>query len=131
MYRSSYGPTVDGLQKPEIIASSIWVPAPILPGTPTAQQADLLAKLDRSDDAVLHEIIHENPGIDPELDAAFDRPVHSIRQIIALKIRRENVINKNYKYVDGTSFAAPIVSSVCAQISRRTHRSRRPRSSEF
>jgi serine protease AprX len=116
MYRSSYGPTVDGLQKPEIIASSIWVPAPILPGTPTAQQAEMLAKLDRSDDAALHEIIRANPGIDPELDAASDRPVHSIRQIIALKIRRENVINKNYKYVDGTSFAAPIVSSVCAQI---------------
>jgi serine protease AprX len=33
-----------------------------------------------------------------------------------LKIRRENVITKNYKYVDGTSFSAPIVSSVVAQI---------------
>ena len=41
MYRSSYGPTIDGLQKPEIIAPSIWVPAPILPNTPTAQQAEL------------------------------------------------------------------------------------------
>jgi len=99
-----------------VIASSIWVPAPILPGTPTAQQAELLARLDKLDDAALHETIRDNPGIDPELDAAIDRPVHSIRQIIALKIRRENVINKNYKYVDGTSFSAPIVSSVCAQL---------------
>lgn len=116
MYRSSYGPTIDGLQKPEVIASSIWVPAPILPGTPTAQQAALLHTLDQSDDSLLHEIIRENAGVDPELDAALDRPVHSIRQIIELKIRRENVINKNYKYVDGTSFAAPIVSSVVAQM---------------
>jgi len=116
MYRSSYGPTIDGLQKPEVIASSIWVPAPILPGTPTAQQAELLELLDKSDDASLHEIIRDNPGIDPELDAAFDRPVHAIRQIIALKLVRENVINRHYKYVDGTSFAAPIVSSVCAQM---------------
>ena len=116
MYRSSYGPTIDGLQKPEVIASSIWVPAPILPGTPTAQQAALLEVLDKSDDAALYEIIRENRGIDPELDAALDRPIHSIRQIIALKLVRENVINKHYKYVDGTSFAAPIVSSVCAQI---------------
>ena len=46
MYRSSYGPTMDGLQKPEIIAPSIWVPAPILPDTPTAQQAALLDDLD-------------------------------------------------------------------------------------
>ena len=58
----------------------------------------------------------ENQGIDGELDAALDRPVHSIRQIITLKIHRENVITGNYKYVDGTSFAAPIVSSVIAQM---------------
>ena len=116
MYRSSYGPTIDGLQKPEVIASSIWIPAPILPGTPTAQQAELLEKLDKSPDAELHAIIRENPRVDAELDAALDRPVHSIRQIITLKIRRENVITKNYKYVDGTSFSAPIVSSVAAQM---------------
>lgn len=116
MYRSSYGPTLDGLQKPELIAPSIWIPAPILPNTPTAQQAALLEKLDKSADNELHEIIRENPGVDGELDAALDRPVHSIRQIIALKIRRESVITKNYKYVDGTSFAAPIVSSVAAQM---------------
>ena len=116
MYRSSYGPTVDGLQKPEVIASSIWVPAPILPNTPTAQQAELLERLDRSGDDELHAIIRANEGIDAELDAAADRPVHSIRQIITLKIRRENVITKNYKYVDGTSFSAPIVSSVVAQM---------------
>ncbi len=116
MYRSSYGPTVDGLQKPEVIASSIWIPAPILPGTPTAQQAELLDKLDKNADIDLHKIIRANSGIDAELDAALDRPVHSIRQIITLKLTRENVITKHYKYVDGTSFAAPIVSSVAAQM---------------
>lgn len=116
MYRSSYGPTIDGLQKPEVIAPSIWVPAPILPNTPTAQQASLLETLDKSSDAELHAIIEANPGIDGELDAALDRPAHSIRQIIILKIRRENVITKHYKYVDGTSFSAPIVSSLIAQM---------------
>ncbi len=116
MYRSSYGPTVDGLQKPEVIASSIWVPAPILPNTPTAQQAELLETLDQSDDELLHALIRNNSGLDPDLDAALDRPVHSIRQIITLKIGRENVISKHYKYVDGTSFSAPIVSSVAAQM---------------
>ncbi|HTK27726.1 MAG TPA: S8 family serine peptidase [Pyrinomonadaceae bacterium] len=116
MYRSSYGPTLDGLQKPEVIAQSIWVPAPILPNTPTAQQAQLLEKLDKASDDDLHSIIKANAGVVDELDAALDRPVHSIRQIITLKIRRENVITKDYKYVDGTSFAAPIVSSVAAQM---------------
>jgi serine protease AprX len=116
MYRSSYGPTIDGLQKPEIIAPSIWIPAPILPGTPTANQAALLEKLDRANDEELHDILRENPNIDADLDAALEHPVHIIRQIVTLKIRRENVITKNYKYVDGTSFSAPIVSSVIAQM---------------
>ncbi len=116
MYRSSYGPTLDGLQKPEIIAPSIWVPAPILPDTPTAQQAALLDALDKANDAELHKIIEANPNLEPELDAALDRPVHVLRQIVALKRRDENVITRHYKYVDGTSFAAPIVSSVVAQM---------------
>jgi serine protease AprX len=116
MYRSSYGPTLDGLQKPEIIAPSIWIPAPILPDTPTAQQAALLDVLDKAEDRNLHRIIEANPNLEPELDAALDRPVHVLRQIIALKLRDENVITRHYKYVDGTSFAAPIVSSVVAQM---------------
>lgn len=116
MYRSSYGPTFDGLQKPELIAPSIWVPAPILPNTPTAQQADLLETLDKADDAELHAIIEAHPDLEPDLDAALDRPAYMIRQIIALKLQQESVINKNYKFVDGTSFAAPIVSSIAAQM---------------
>ena len=123
MYRSSYGPTVDGLQKPEVIAPSIWVPAPILPNTPTAQEAELLKELDGASDSQLHEIVRSHPGVDAELDAAIDRPVHSIRQIITLKMRRENVITKYYKYVDGTSFSAPIVSSVVAADDRSRSRS--------
>ena len=116
MYRSSYGPTLDGLQKPEIIAPSIWVPAPILPNTPTAQQAALLDVLDKAEDAELYSIIEANPNLEPDLDAALEHPSHIIRQIIALKLRDESVITRHYKFVDGTSFAAPIVSSVVAQM---------------
>ena len=116
MYRSSYGPTLDGFQKPEIIAPSIWVPAPILPDTPTANQAALLEVLDKAEDEDLHEIIRLNPNIEPELDAALDHPAYVIRQITALKLHHENLITRHYKYVDGTSFSAPIVSSVIAQM---------------
>lgn len=116
MYRSSYGPTLDGLQKPEVIAPSIWIPAPILPNTPTANQANLYDTLDHATDDELHEIIRDNSGVDDELDAALDRPAYMLRQIVALKLRREAVITKHYKYVDGTSFAAPIVSSIAAQM---------------
>ncbi len=114
MYRSSFGPTLDGFQKPEIIAPSIWVPAPILPNTPTAKEAALLEVLDKARDEDLHSIIRVNPGVVKELDSALDNPVYALRQIISLHLRDENVITRYYKYVDGTSFSAPIVSSVIA-----------------
>ncbi|MBC7798976.1 MAG: S8 family serine peptidase, partial [Pyrinomonadaceae bacterium] len=39
---------------------------------------------------------------------------YALRQLIALKIREEAVITRHYKYVDGTSFSAPIISSLIA-----------------
>jgi serine protease AprX len=114
MYRSSYGPTIDGLQKPEVIAPGIWVAGPILPNTPTADQAHLYAELDNADDDVLREIIVLHQGVDKELDASKDLPVSLLRQLITIKLREGNVINQYYKFVDGTSFAAPIVSSIVA-----------------
>ncbi|HMJ26935.1 MAG TPA: S8 family serine peptidase, partial [Pyrinomonadaceae bacterium] len=114
MYRSSYGPTIDGLQKPELIAPGIWVPAPILPHTPTAEEAELYSKLDAADDDEVRVILNENAGLDQDLDQASSLPLPLLRQLVTIKLREGNVINPNYKYVDGTSFAAPIVSSIVA-----------------
>jgi serine protease AprX len=114
MYRSSYGPTIDGLQKPEIIAPGIWVAAPILPGTPTADQARLSAELNGAPDAELRGIIDSYQGVDKDFDEARDLPVPLLRQLITIKLREGNVINQHYKYVDGTSFASPIVASIAA-----------------
>lgn len=114
MYRSSYGPTFDGLQKPELIAPGIWVPAPILPHTPTAEEAALYHQLDSAADEELHRIIIEHSTVDKDLRDAIMLPVPLLRQLISIKLSEGSVITKNYKYVDGTSFAAPIVSSVVA-----------------
>ena len=114
MYRSSYGPTVDGLQKPEVIAPGIWVPAPILPHTPTSEQVKLLSLLDDTADAELHAVIEAHAGVDQDLDEARELPAYLLRQLIMIKLREENVITSHYKYVDGTSFASPIVASIVA-----------------
>jgi serine protease AprX len=114
MYRSSYGPTVDGLQKPELIAPGIWVAGPILPHTPTAIEAHLYAELDAAADDELNDIILSHAGVDKDLDEARDLSVPLLRQLISIKLREGNVINQHYKFVDGTSFAAPIVSSIVA-----------------
>lgn len=114
MYRSSYGPTIDGLQKPEVIAPGIWVAAPILPHTPTAGEAQLYATLDSSSDEELRNVLVSYQGVDRDLDEARDLPVPLLRQLITIKLREGNVINKHYKFVDGTSFASPIVASIVA-----------------
>jgi serine protease AprX len=114
MYRSSYGPTIDGLQKPEVIAPGIWVAAPILPHTPTAEEAELYSKLYAAPDEELRAIIESNVGLDQDLDEASSLRLPLLRQLITIKLREGNVINQHYKYVDGTSFAAPIVSSIIA-----------------
>src|SRR6266550_6527812 len=114
MYRSSYGPTRDGLQKPEVIAPGIWVAAPILPHTPTAEEAELYSKLNAVADEDLRALIESHAGLDKDLDETSSLPIPLVRQLITLKLREGNVINQHYKYVDGTSFAAPIVSSIVA-----------------
>jgi serine protease AprX len=114
MYRSSYGPTIDGLQKPEVIAPGIWVAAPILPRTPTAEEAEFYSLLDQTANDELTIAIDQHAGTDKDLDEARDLPVPLLRQLITIKLREGNVINQHYKYVDGTSFAAPIVSSIVA-----------------
>jgi serine protease AprX len=114
MYRSSYGPTIDGLQKPEVIAPGIWVAGPILPHTPTADAAHLYAELDAAADDELRDIILSHTGVDKQLDEARDLTVPLLRQLITIKLREGNVINEHYKFVDGTSFAAPIVASIAA-----------------
>lgn len=116
MYRSSYGPTIDGLQKPEIIAPGIWVAAPILPATPTADEAHLCSELDAGADDDLRAIIDAHAGLDKDFDEARDLPVPLLRQLITIKLREGNVISQHYKYVDGTSFASPIVASIAACI---------------
>jgi serine protease AprX len=114
MYRSSYGPTIDGLQKPEVIAPGIWVAAPILPHTPTAEEAHVYSELDAAPDEELRALIESHTGVDKDLDEAKELPVPLLRQLITIKLHEGNVINQFYKYVDGTSFAAPIVSSSIA-----------------
>ena len=114
MYRSSYGPTIDGLQKPEVIAPGIWVAAPILPHTPTADEAHLYAELDAAADDELSTIIGSHKGVDKVLDEARELAPPLLRQLITIKLQEGNVINQHYKFVDGTSFASPIVASIVA-----------------
>jgi serine protease AprX len=115
-YQSSYGPTIDGLQKPELVAPSIWLAAPLLPGTESAQQAGLYSLLLQTQDRHLGEVLGNHRGIDETLDNASQLAPQLIRQLVSMKYHDQNVISESYKHVDGTSFASPIVASIAAQM---------------
>lgn len=116
MYRSSYGPTIDGLQKPEVIAPAIWLAAPILPDTTVASQARLLIELGRANDEEIPAIMNQGHGIDTTLDSLRGGRTEEIRDAVRQLMADNNVISADYKHVDGTSFAAPITSSIVAQM---------------
>src|SRR5207249_7480830 len=80
----------------------------------TAEEAELYSKLDLTPDKELRALIAQYRGVDKDLDEAADLRIPLLRQLISIKLREGNVINQHYKYVDGTSFAAPIVSSIVA-----------------
>jgi serine protease AprX len=90
-YHSSYGRTEDALMKPELVAHAIWIAAPILPGSQENEEARALY-------------------------ASAKKAVSSMEESIRQRIRATKYISGDYMHVDGTSFSAPIVCSVAAQL---------------
>lgn len=116
LYRSSFGPTVDGLLKPEVIAPAAWVVAPILVGTDQEAKAATLFELVETVDAALPArvaTLGRAAGLEPGLERK--KPAE-IRAAIDTAVRAAKFVSPKYQHVDGTSFATPIVSSVVAQM---------------
>ncbi len=85
LWHSNYGETAGNAPKPELVAPSLWVVAPVLPGTEVAGEArDLFTRRAAGD-----------PGVEE-------------------RIRQTKLVTPYYQHVEGTSFAAPLVASVVA-----------------
>lgn len=116
LYHSNFGVTADGTVKPEIIAPAMWVAAPILPGTAFFEKAEALSLLDAAPD-------YQLPGLARELEEKAELPeaivvsdVATIRKFVESAMKSQKIVAAHYQHVDGTSFAAPIVASVVAQM---------------
>jgi len=94
-------PSSHGGGKPDLLAPAAWVPAPMVPGTLEAREAHALYDLL----TVLEEMSLEPSAKDDDLLA-----------VIGERIVKQKFIARDYQHVDGTSFAAPIVASVAAQM---------------
>jgi serine protease AprX len=117
LYHSAYGITVDGLMKPELCAHAIWIAAPILPGTKEQLEAAALYDLINTSDDKLVKVVRKM-STDVNLDFAVyaSNDVTFIREAIIKRIQTCKYISPHYMHVDGTSFAAPIVCSLVAQM---------------
>jgi len=114
-YCSNYGLTADGLMKPEIIAPAMWVAAPILPGTASYEMAEKLSRLVSAPDYALARTARELWDGDAPPELLAGRP-EEIRAAVERLLRENRVVATHYQHADGTSFAAPVVSSLVAQM---------------
>lgn len=116
LYCSSYGWTADGLQKPEILAPAIWVAAPILPLTPEYRRAQALSELAAAPDYKLPALA-EKLSVEAGLfDGIQERGAEIIRATVEQQLITNKIVATHYQHVDGTSFAAPLVASLIAQM---------------
>jgi serine protease AprX len=130
LYWSSYGQTADGIIKPELIAPAMWIAAPMIPGTESYERAEALSQIAHAPDYMLHSIAQlvDQPGmvlsnLASELwrkadmaESLLGEPPETIRALAELRLKDSRIVAAHYQHVDGTSFAAPIVASVAAQM---------------
>ncbi|MEP6911833.1 MAG: S8 family serine peptidase [bacterium] len=116
LYHSNFGGTADGTVKPEIVAPAMWVAAPILPGTAMYERAEALSRLAAAPDYQLSSLAHEleEKAELPEKIVVSDAA--AIRGFVESALSQQRIVAAHYQHVDGTSFAAPIVTSIVAQM---------------
>jgi serine protease AprX len=85
LWHGNFGESSAGSLKPEVVAPSLWVVAPVLPGSDVAREAaELFGRRAAGDEAA-----------EP-------------------RIGELKLVTPHYQHVEGTSFAAPIVAGVAA-----------------
>ncbi len=116
LYHSNFGITASGTIKPEIVAPAMWIAAPILPGTEFYERAEALSRMVAAAD-------YQLPRLARELEEAAGLPEHvvsseatEIRSCVEALLKQQKIVATHYQHVDGTSFAAPIVTSIVAQM---------------
>ncbi|GMU54052.1 MAG: hypothetical protein AMXMBFR33_31980 [Candidatus Xenobia bacterium] len=111
---SSYGQTADGLLKPELVATAARVAAPILPGTRDFERADALTRLANCSLDELPDLARELRGPAELSERDLRLSPADLHQRVACKVEDYDIVGAHYKHVEGTSFAAPLVTSTAA-----------------
>jgi serine protease AprX len=115
MYHSSYGSGAQGSWKPELIAPAQFIAAPMLPGTEPHKRAVLLWQLEQASDPALSKLL-KTKAVQDLLGMEVLKRLDIVRRSVRKLINDGKFVHPDYQHVDGTSFAAPIVSAVAAQM---------------
>lgn len=116
LYHSNYGRGGRHVPKPDVIAPSIWVPAPMLPRTSVYNEGQYLWKLLHAPDQELKKLLQTRKAENTFKKETLALPLDEIRAAIRSRMVEQKYIHAHYQHVDGTSMAAPIVSAVVAQM---------------
>ncbi len=116
LYASSFGSTPDGLAKPELIAPAMEVAAPIPIDTPEYRAAEALSTLAAAEDAELTSLSLQLGDAADLSDEVRGGEPEAVRAAVNARLRKRKIVAAHYQHVDGTSFAAPIVTSIVAQM---------------
>ena len=116
LYHSNFGITADGILKPEVVAPAMWIAAPILPGTRVYERAEALSQLAAAADYELRGLARELEEVAELPEQLVGSGATEIRAHVEAVLQHEKIVAAHYQHVDGTSFAAPIVTSLVAQM---------------
>jgi serine protease AprX len=116
LYHSNFGATADGTVKPEVIAPAMWVAAPILPATALYVRAEALSRLAAAPDYQIPSLARELEEIAELPEQLVNSDASTIRAYVEAALKQQKIVAAHYQHVDGTSFAAPIVTSIVAQM---------------
>jgi serine protease AprX len=116
LYHSNFGVTADGTVKPEVVAPAMWVAAPVLPGTRLYERAEALSRLAAAPDYQLAILVRELEEAAELPEQLVKSTAPFIRSYVETALLELKIVAAHYQHVDGTSFAAPVVTSVVAQM---------------
>ncbi|MBI5877746.1 MAG: S8 family serine peptidase [Chloroflexi bacterium] len=115
-YHSDWGAAADGSLKPDVIAPAAWLPAPMLLTSETHNEGMLLWQLMQSGDRQFAQAMQTSLAREYFKTSTMRLPIAEIRQKIRGRMLEQKFVHAHYQHVDGTSFSAPIVSAIAAQM---------------
>ncbi len=116
LYHHNYGTIYDGTRKPELVAPANWLASPIMPNSTVAREAYWLGQLLRNPSEADVQTLLEGGYADLSLHKDEIKKGKELYRLLETRIHAHKIVDTQHQHVDGTSVAAPIVTSVVAQM---------------